>query len=129
MKTGKFISLAPVLAAAMTVFAAGAGERAAYRNPVIYADCPDPTMCRAGDYVYLVTTTMHFVPGAPVMRSKDMVHWETVSYVFDRFDFGPQYSLEDGESAYGGGQWATSLVHHGGKFYAWFIANGSGGFV
>ena len=129
MKTEMLISLAPVLAAAMTVFAAGAGERAAYRNPVIYADCPDPTMCRAGDYVYLVTTTMHFVPGAPVMRSKDMVHWETVSYVFDRFDFGPQYSLEDGKSAYGGGQWATSLVHHGGKFYAWFIANGSGGFV
>ena len=26
-----------VLAAAMTVFAAGAGERAAFRNPVIYA--------------------------------------------------------------------------------------------
>ena len=65
MKTGMLLSLAPVLAAAMTVFAAGAGERAAYRNPVIYADCPDPTMCQAGDSVYLVTTTMHFVPGAP----------------------------------------------------------------
>ena len=99
------------------------------RNPVIYADCPDPTMCRAGEYVYMVTTTMFFMPGAPVMRSKDMVHWETVSYIFDRFDFGPQYSLEDGKSAYGAGQWATSLVHHNGKFYAWFIANGSGGFV
>lgn len=37
MKTGMLISLAPVLAAAMTVFAAGAGERAACRNPVIYA--------------------------------------------------------------------------------------------
>lgn len=65
MKTGRLLSLAPVLAAAMTVFAAGAGERAACRNPVIYADCPAPTMCRAGDSVYLVTTTMHFVPGAP----------------------------------------------------------------
>ena len=37
MKTGMLLSLTPVLAAAMTVFAAGAGERAAYRNPVIYA--------------------------------------------------------------------------------------------
>jgi len=33
MKTGMLLSLAPVLAAAMTVFAAGAGERAACRNP------------------------------------------------------------------------------------------------
>ena len=130
MKTSIVVS--SVFLAAVSV-CAGVGkpgcEWPKYRNPVIYADCPDPTMCRAGDYVYLVTTTMHFVPGAPVMRSKDMVHWETVSYGFDRFDFGPQYSLEDGKSAYGGGQWATSLVHHGGKFYAWFIANGSGGFV
>lgn len=106
-----------------------ARELPRYRNPVIYADCPDPAMCRYGDSIYMVSTTMHFVPGAPVMRSKDMVHWQTVSYIFDRFDFGPQYSLEDGKTAYGGGQWVTSLVHHDGKFYAWFIANGSGGFV
>ena len=105
-------------------------RRATFRNPVIYADCPDPTMCRAGEYVYLVTTTMFYMPGAPVMRSKDMIHWEIVSYIFDGID-APEYAFAapDGRTGYGAGQWATSLVHHDGKFYAWFIVNGAGGFL
>ena len=53
-------------------------------NPMTWADCPDPDVIRVGDTFYMVTTTMHLMPGAPVMRSKDLVHWETVSYVFDR---------------------------------------------
>ena len=119
-------------ASLVAMFGAGAADLprngATYRNPVIFADCPDPTMCRAGDYVYLVTTTMFFMPGGPVMRSKDMVHWETVSYIFDRIDTNPEYSFEadGGRTGYGAGQWATSLVHHKGKFYAWFIVNGAG---
>ena len=107
-----------------------APKSATFRNPVILADCPDPSMCRAGDYVYMVTTTMHFMPGAPVMRSKDMVHWEIVSYIFDGID-SPEYSFEaeNGKTGYGAGQWATSIVHHKGKFYAWFIVNDVGGFM
>jgi hypothetical protein len=35
MKTRILLSLAPVIATAMTVFAAGADERATCRNPVI----------------------------------------------------------------------------------------------
>ena len=127
----RLLSLGAAVASSLAVFAAPWSVPGTYRNPVVNADFPDPTMCRAGDYVYMITTTMHFVPGAPVMRTRDMVHWEIVSYVFDRFDFKPEYSLEDpdGRTAYGGGQWATSLVHHDGRFYAWFIANGAGGFV
>jgi hypothetical protein len=107
-----------------------APKSATFRNPVILADCPDPSMCRAGDYIYMVTTTMHFMPGAPVMRSKDMVHWEIVSYIFDGID-SPEYSFEaeNGKTGYGAGQWATSIVHHKGKFYAWFIVNDVGGFM
>ena len=122
-------------ASLVAMFGAGAADLprngGTYRNPVLFADCPDPTMCRAGDYVYLVTTTMFFMPGGPVMRSKDMVHWETVSYIFDRIDTNPEYSFEadGGRTGYGAGQWATSLVHHKGKFYAWFIVNGAGGFM
>ena len=53
------------------------------KNPFIWADAPDPDIIRVGDYYYLVTTTMHVFPGGPIMRSKDLVHWETVSYLFD----------------------------------------------
>ena len=63
---------------------------AQYRNPILYADVPDMSVCRAGDYFYMVSTTMHLMPGAPIMRSPDMKHWETISYVFPRIDDGPR---------------------------------------
>ena len=47
---------------------------AQYRNPILYADVPDMSVCRAGDYFYMVSTTMHLMPGAPIMRSPDMKH-------------------------------------------------------
>ena len=95
---------------------------AQYRNPILYADVPDMSVCRAGDYFYMVSTTMHLMPGAPIMRSPDMKHWETISYVFPRIDDGPRYDLLEG-TAYGQGQWASSIRYHDGKFYVWFTAN------
>ena len=99
---------------------------AQYRNPILYADVPDMSVCRAGDYFYMVSTTMHLMPGAPIMRSPDMKHWETISYVFSRIDDGPRYDLLEG-TAYGQGQWASSIRYHDGKFYVWFTANGAPG--
>lgn len=95
-----------------------------YRNPIINADVPDMTLCRVSDYFYMVSTTMHLMPGAPVMRSADMQHWETISYLFDKIEDGPRYDLIDG-SAYGQGQWASSMRYHNGRFYVWFTANGA----
>lgn len=100
---------------------------AQYRNPILNADVPDMSVCRAGDYFYMVSTTMHLMPGAPIMRSPDMQHWETISYVFPRMDDGPRYDLQDGSTAYGQGQWASSIRYHNGLFYVWFTANGAPG--
>ena len=36
-----------------------------YRNPVIYADVPDMSVTRAGEYYYMISTTMHLMPGGP----------------------------------------------------------------
>ena len=92
------------------------------KNPFIWADAPDPDIIRVGDYYYLVTTTMHLFPGAPIMRSTDLVHWETVSYLFDEIKDTPRYDLTDG-TVYGRGQWATTLRYHKGTFWALFVAN------
>lgn len=92
------------------------------KNPFIWADTPDPDIIRVGDYYYLVTTTMHLFPGGPVMRSKDLAHWETVSYLFDEIHDTPRYDLKEG-TVYGRGQWATSLRYHKGTFWALFVAN------
>ena len=92
------------------------------KNPFIWADAPDPDIIRVGDYYYLVTTTMHLFPGGPIMRSSDLVHWETVSYLFDEIKDTPRYDLREG-TVYGRGQWATSLRYHKGTFWALFVAN------
>ena len=39
------------------------------KNPMLWADVPDPDVIRVGDTFYLVSTTMHLMPGAPVMAS------------------------------------------------------------
>lgn len=93
-----------------------------FENPVIYADVPDPDVIRVGDTFYMVSTTMHLMPGAPIMRSRNLVNWEIVSYVFNRLTDTPNYDL-NGCSAYGRGQWATSLRYHKGKFYVLFSPN------
>lgn len=94
-------------------------------NPMLWADVPDPDVIRVGDTFYLVSTTMHLMPGAPVMASKDLKNWQTVGYIFDRLTDSPKYDLIDG-TVYGRGQWATSLKYHDGKFWALFAPNESG---
>ena len=95
------------------------------KNPMLWADVPDPDVIRVGDTFYLVSTTMHLMPGAPVMASKDLKNWETVGYIFDRLTDSPKYDLQQG-TVYGRGQWATSLKYHNGKFYALLAPNEQG---
>ena len=95
------------------------------QNPMLWADVPDPDVIRVGDTYYLVSTTMHLMPGAPIMTSKDLKNWETVGYIFDRLTDSPKYDLLNG-TVYGRGQWATSLKYHNGKFYALLAPNEGG---
>lgn len=96
--------------------------KATFRNPVIYADVPDMSVTRAGEYYYMISTTMHLMPGGPVMRSKDLVNWETISYVFDKLTDNSKYDLTGG-TVYGRGQWASSIRYHNGRFYVLFSPN------
>lgn len=91
-------------------------------NPVMNADVPDMSITRNGDDFYLISTTMHLMPGAPVMKSKDLVHWETASYVFDKLEDTPKYDMIDG-TVYGRGQWASSIRYHKGMYYVLFSPN------
>lgn len=93
-----------------------------YSNPIMWADVPDMSITRNGDDYYLISTTMHLMPGAPVMRSKDLVHWEIASYVFDTLNDNSKYDLLNG-TVYGRGQWASSIRYHEGKYYVLFSPN------
>lgn len=45
-------------------------------NPVLWSDVPDPDVICVGQDYYMVSTTCHMSPGAPIMRSRDMKYWE-----------------------------------------------------
>ena len=75
----------------------------------------------------MISTTMHLSPGAPIMKSYDLVNWEIVNYVFDRADISDSFSLRNGQSSYGQGQWASSIRYHDGKWYVAFNTNNLGG--
>jgi beta-xylosidase len=89
---------------------------------VLWADVPDMSITRSGSDFYLISTTMHLMPGAPVMKSKDLVHWEIASYVFDSITDNSKYNLLGG-TVYGRGQWASSIRFYKGKYYVLFSPN------
>jgi xylan 1,4-beta-xylosidase len=97
-----------------------------FTNPLFYDEFSDPDMIRVGDDYYLTGTTMHTMPGLPVLHSKDLVNWKLISYAADRLDFGPDFRLENGQDAYGQGIWAPCFRYHDGTFYILSNVNGHG---
>lgn len=92
-------------------------------DTLLRIDCPDNDVIRVGDTYYMVSTTMYFMPGCEIMRSKDLLNWEHAAYVYDRLDSTPAQRLENGQNIYGKGMWAASLRFHDGIFYICFVAN------
>lgn len=90
---------------------------------VIFADFPDVDVIRVEDTYYMVSTTMHFMPGCVILRSYNLLDWEICSYVFDELEKTDGQTLCDNKGIYGQGMWAASLRFHDGKFYVCFVAN------
>lgn len=93
-----------------------------YRNPVLAGFHPDPSITRAGDRFYLVTSSFAFFPGIPVFESKDLVHWEQIGNVIDR----PSQLKFDGLGI-SRGVFAPAIEFHDGTFYVANTAVDSGG--
>ena len=96
------------------------------QNPVIWADVPDPSVIRVGDTYYMTSTTMHVNPGVPIMKSKDLVNWEIVNYVYNVLGDDERQRLINGQNEYGKGSWASSLRYHNGVFYVVFSSQTAG---
>lgn len=90
-----------------------------FTNPLLWGDYPDPDVCRVGDTYYMVSTSMHYVPGCPILSSKDLVNWHPVGYAVERYEEDPRYDMQGG-TLYLNGSWAASIRHHKGKYYVAF---------
>lgn len=116
----------PLMAASAASASTGQTSAVTFTNPVIWSDVPDPSVIRVGDAFYMTSTTMHMSPGVPVMKSYDLVNWETVSYVYDVLADRDDMNLQNGRNAYAQGSWASCIRYHNGKFYVVFLANNTG---
>ncbi|MEU7792105.1 RICIN domain-containing protein [Micromonospora tulbaghiae] len=80
-----------------------------FTNPAVWQDFADVDIIRVGDVYYMSASTMHYSPGAPVLRSWDLVNWEFAGHSVPRLDFGSKYDLSSSEHAYVDGIWASTL--------------------
>ena len=83
-----------------------------YTNPILYGDYSDPDVIRVGEDFYMISSSFTYLPGIPVLRSRDLVHWETIGYAARRLPFA-HYDAP----AHKRGTWAPSLRFHDGLFY------------
>jgi xylan 1,4-beta-xylosidase len=97
-----------------------------FTNPLFADEFSDPDIIRVGADFYMTGTTMHAMPGLPVLHSQDLVNWRLLGYAFNRLDLGPDYRLEDGKETYGQGIWAPAIRYHKGTFYIFSNINRRG---
>lgn len=97
-----------------------------FTNPLFYDEFTDPDLIRVDTVFYMVASSMHAMPGLPLLRSKDLVNWEFVTYIFDKLDLGPEFHLESDKGIYGNGIWAPAIRYHKGTFYVFVNVNDHG---
>ncbi|MGB8645138.1 MAG: glycoside hydrolase family 43 protein, partial [Anaerolineae bacterium] len=83
-----------------------------FRNPILPGFYPDPSICRAGEDYYLVTSTFEYFPGLPLWHSRDLVHWRQIGHVLNR----PSQLALDGVRP-SGGLYAPTIRYSHGTFY------------
>jgi beta-xylosidase len=84
-----------------------------FNNPVIYEDFPDNDIFLGpdGKTFYWSSSNFHYSPGAPILESTDLVNWQLVGHSVPTLDFGSDYSMQNGQTAYNRGTWASTLRH------------------
>jgi beta-xylosidase len=81
-----------------------------FNNPVLWEDYPDLDVFRVGDVFYYSSSTFAFSPGAPVLKSYDLVNWTPVSHSVPTLNFGTKYDLPSSSNrAYVKGIFASTL--------------------
>lgn len=83
-----------------------------YKNPILYADYSDPDVVRVGEDYYMVSSSFTYIPGVPLLHSKDLVHWELINHCVKALPF-KKYALP----CHGSGTWAPSIRYHEGTFF------------
>ena len=83
-----------------------------YSNPVIFCDYSDPDcICVDGVY-YLTASSFNYVPGLPILVSRDLVNWTLANHALKNIPVG-RYEAP----CHACGVWAPAIRFHEGVFY------------
>lgn len=85
-----------------------------YQNPILYGDYSDPDVVRVGVDYYMISSSFTYLPGIPLLHSRDLVHWQLINYVAQSLPF-KRYD----KPAHKCGTWAPSIRYHQGLFYVY----------
>ncbi|PPQ66158.1 hypothetical protein CVT26_010880 [Gymnopilus dilepis] len=90
-----------------------------FSQPILWEDLADLDVIRVNSTYYYSASTMHYSPGAPILRSFDLVNWEYIGHSVPVLDWSSKYDLANGQRAYVKGIWASSLKYRqsNGMFY------------
>ncbi|KAG8868395.1 hypothetical protein FRB97_002420, partial [Tulasnella sp. 331] len=90
----------------------------AYTNPVAFYDLADLDVRNVNGTYYYSASTMHYSPGAPILRSYDLVNWDIIGHSVPTLNWGNKYSLIGGQ-AYVKGIYASWFNYnpHDGQWY------------
>ncbi|KAI0191065.1 glycoside hydrolase family 43 protein [Astrocystis sublimbata] len=80
-----------------------------FTNPIIWEDLADLDIFRVDDAWYYTASTMHYSPGAPILRSYDLVNWEYISHAVPSLSWSSSYDLAGTSRAYVKGIWASTM--------------------
>jgi xylan 1,4-beta-xylosidase len=81
-------------------------------NPILPGFHPDPSILRVGQDFYIATSTFEWWPGVRIHHSRDLVHWEHLSYALTR-----KSQLDMRGNPDSCGIWAPCLSYRDGTFY------------
>lgn len=95
-----------------------------YKNPILYGDYSDPDVIRVGADYYMVASSFTYLPGVPLLHSRDLVHWEIINYCVPSLPF-EKYDLP----SHGSGTWAPAIRYVHGTFFVFVPLPDEGIFV
>ena len=83
---------------------------------VLPGDHPDPSVVKIGETYWASSTTSNWFPAFPILKSKDLIHWQQQGYVFDKIPAWADYYF-----------WAPEITYDKGKVYVYYAAHKKNG--
>lgn len=86
-----------------------------FQNPILFADYSDPDVIRVGDTFYMTASSFNYIPGLPILISKDLINWKLVNYALEKIDYDSYDTPQHAK-----GVWAPAIRYHNGEYYIYY---------